>query len=206
MMQGLLLNNYTSLLYDEYAKNNEKIEYLLGSIKTISDIPIEILSKYYARLFTLNSDFYLNINKDLGTNKTEKYLPFIKILYEGVKLKSLPLGNNNILYRGSKISNEEIEKIQNYINKKVKGLPSSIVFSKSFLSFTKDKKEAEKFLNSESKMNLSKVLFILEKDDNIQNDLSTHCDIEKISFYPDEKEVLFFPFSTFEIKNVKPIK
>ena len=52
---------------------------------------------------------------------------------------------------------------------------------------------------------ISKVLFILEKDDNIGYNLSTHCDIEKISFYPNEKEVLFFPFSPFEIKSIKEI-
>ena len=50
---------------------------------------------------------------------------------------------------------------------------------------------------------LSKVLYILEKDDNIDYILSTHSDIEKISFYPNEKEVLFYPFSSFEIKDIK---
>ena len=51
--------------------------------------------------------------------------------------------------------------------------------------------------------NLSKVLFILEKDDNIDYSLSTHSDLENVSFFPDEKEVLFFPFSSFEIKEIK---
>ena len=90
------------------------------------------------------------------------------------------------------------------MNKKVKDLPSSIVFSKSFLSFTKDKKKANNYLNFNNKnKNLSKVLFILEKDDNIGYNLSTHGDIEKISFFPNEREVLFFPFSSFEIKDIK---
>jgi len=40
----------------------------------------------------------------------------------------------------------------------------------------------------------------LEKDNNIGYSLSTHGDIENISFYPKEREVLFFPFSSFEIK------
>ena len=85
-------------------------------------------------------------------------------------------------------------------------MPSSIVFSKSFLSFSKDKKVAEQFLKDKNKIeNISKVLFILEKDDNIGYNLSTHGDIEKISFFPNEKEVLFFPFSSFEIKNLKEI-
>ena len=90
------------------------------------------------------------------------------------------------------------------MDKKVKDLPSSIVFSKSFLSFTKDKKKANNYLNFNNKnKNLSKVLFILEKDDNIGYNLSTHGDIEKISFFPNEREVLFFPFSSFEIKDIK---
>ena len=49
-------------------------------------------------------------------------------------------------------------------------------------------------------------MFILEKNDNIEYNLATHGDIENISFYPEEKEVLFFPFSSFEIKNIKEIK
>ena len=84
------------------------------------NIPIEILSKYCERLYTIESNFYRDINKDLGLNKKEKYLPFIKTLYEGVKLKSLYLASNNILYRGSKISNEEVQKIKSYLNKKIK--------------------------------------------------------------------------------------
>ena len=199
--------NFISSLYDEYSKDNEDMKYLLGSIKYIPDIPVEILSKYYARLYTTESDFYKNINKSLGLNKVEKYLPYIKTLYEGVKLKSLPLANNNLLYRGTKISNDEIKKIKDYINNKIKDLPSSIVFSKSFLSFTKDKKIAENYLNVQNKdNNLSKVLFILEKDINIEYNLCTHGDIEKISFFPNEREVLFFPFSSFEIKDIKQIK
>ena len=48
-------------------------------------------------------------------------------------------------------------------------------------------------------------MFILEKDDNLDYNLSIHGDIEKISYFPNEKEVLFFPFSSFEIKEIKEI-
>jgi len=201
------IEEYTNLLFDEYSKNSKNIKKLFDSIESISNIPIEILSKYYARLYTINSDFQKDLNKDLRLNKIEKYLPFIKIFYEGVKLKSLPLTQNNILYRGAQISKDEINKIKDYIIKKKDGLPSSIVFSKSFLSFSKSEKEAKKFLkNNDNNKNLSKVMFILEKNDNIEYNLATHGDIENISFYPEEKKVLFFPFSSFEIKNIKEIK
>ena len=130
-------------------------------------------------------------------------MPFIKILYEGVKLQSLSIGSQNTLYRGSILSNKEILKIQKYLNNKIKDLPGAIVFSKTFLSFSKDEKIAKNFLNSSQIKGLSKVLFILEKDESLDNSLSTHSDIENISFFPEEKEVLFFPFSSFEIKGIK---
>ena len=200
------MDEYTNSLYNTYSKNNKELKILLDSIKSMINVPIQLLSKYYARLYTIESDFYRNINKDLGLNKKEKYLPLIKTLYEGVKLKSLSLASNNILYRGSKISNEEVIKIKAYLNKKIETLPGAIVFSKSFLSFSKERGIAESFLSYENKnKNLSKILYILEKDDNIDYNLSTHGDIEKISSIPKEKEVLFFPFSSFEIKKIKEI-
>ena len=80
-------------------------------------------------------------------------------------------------------------------------------FLNLFLSFSKDRVVAKKFLDNEkSNENMQKVLFILEKDENLGNNLATHGDIEKISFYPKEKEVLFFPFSAFEIKNLEENK
>ena len=42
------------------------------------------------------------MNEDLGLNKIDNYLPFIKTLYEGVKLHALNLASSNILYRGEK--------------------------------------------------------------------------------------------------------
>ena len=196
------VEKYTEYLYNKYSANKE-IDKLLNSIKNISDIPIELLSKYYTRLYTIQSDFYKDINRDLRGKEKDKYITYIKLLYEGLKLKSLPLATNNELYRGTKISNDEIIKIKEYLKNKKKDLPAAIVFSKSFLSFSKDKDIAEKFLNdTNDNKNLSKVLYIIEKGDKIDYSLSTHSDIENISKYPDEREVLFFPFSSFEIKEI----
>ena len=91
------IEKYTNYLYDKYY-NIEDINKLLYIVKNISDIPIESLSKYYARLYTLKSPFYSDINKELREKKREKYLTYIRVLYEGVKIKSLPLASNNILY------------------------------------------------------------------------------------------------------------
>ena len=201
------VEKYTNEIYEKYSKENKDINELLTQIKSLKDIPIELLSKYYIRAYTMESNFYTDINKDLGLNKKENHLPFIKTLYEGTKLKSLPLASNNTLYRGAKIANDEINKIKQYLKNKIENLPASIVFSKSFLSFSKEKEIAESYLeNKNNNKNLSKVLYILEKDDNVDYSLATHGDIEKISFFPNEREVLFYPFSSFEIKDIKEVK
>ena len=136
------IEKYIELLYNKYS-NNSKVKKLLNSIQSMLNIPIKLLSKYFARLYTLDSDFYVDLNRDLRENKKDNILPFIKILYEGVKLNSLPISSDKELYRGSKISKDEIKIIQNYLNKKINGLPGAIVFSKSFLSFSKDRNETE---------------------------------------------------------------
>ena len=197
---------YTNTIFNIYSKDNIQIKLLLNSLITLPNITLEKLAKYYARLYSIESGFYRDINESLRLNKAEKYLPFIKTLYEGVKLKILPLASDNILYRGTKISKVEIDIIKNFLNKKIENLPGLIVFSKPFLSFSKERDVAFDFLKfSNYDANLTKVLFVLEKDDNVGFNLSTHCDLENLSYYEYEKEVLFFPFSSFEIKDLKEI-
>ena len=58
------LENYTALLFSTYSKNNLDIKRLLGQIESMQNIPIEILSKYFARLLSIDSEFYEDINKD----------------------------------------------------------------------------------------------------------------------------------------------
>ena len=202
------IEKYTDLLYSKYADSSYSLRELLNHIKSIYDVPLELLCKYYARAYTIESDFYRDINNDLRENKTINYLPFIKVLYEGVKLKSLDIATDSELYRGSKISLDEINKIKGYLDKNVPtNLPKAIVFSKSFLSFSKERDIAEGFLGSGPLPdNLVRVLYILEKDENIDYSLSTHTDIENISIFGSEKEVLFFPFSPFEIKSIKDVE
>ena len=200
------LENYTLFLFNTYSNKNKDIKLLLGSIIYMKNIPLEILSKYYARLINIESDFYKDLGKDLRLGIINKYLPLIRTLYDGVKLKSLPLTGEHILYRASPISFDEIYLIKNRIKN-----PPLIIFSKTFLTFTKDKHIANYFLEVALKFNydnkkITKALFILEKDDNLNKNYFTHVDPKEISIFPDYKEVLFFPFSAFEIKEIKEAK
>ena len=98
------IDEFTKLLYDKYSIDNKSIKLLLNNIKSIPNIQIELLYKYYSRLYTIESNFCRDLNKDLRNNKKDRYLPFIKVLYDGVKLGSLSLASNNTLYRGSPVS------------------------------------------------------------------------------------------------------
>ena len=202
------IETFSQYLYNKYGNKSEQIKALLDCFINMKDIPLELISKYYSRMYTNeDSHFYSELNKDLRENKKDKYLPYIKALYEGIKSKSLKISNNDILYRGSSLSKEEISKIKKYINQKKENLPSSIVFSKMFLSFTKDQEVAYRFLNGikNDDNNLFKVLFEVEKDENFDYTLATNIDMEELSYFSSEKEVLFLPFSSFEVKSIKEI-
>jgi len=54
----------THYLYESYKENNN-IKELLEPIDGIPEIPLEILCKYYARLYTLQSNLYKDLNKKL---------------------------------------------------------------------------------------------------------------------------------------------
>jgi len=199
------LENYTRFLFNTYSNKENKIEELLGPIKYMKNIPLELLSKYYARLYSFDSDFYKDINNELRLGKIDKkHLLYIKILYEGVKLKSLPLVDKGyvLLYRASKISHYEINYIKNYLNNK-KDLNYLIAMAKPFLAFSKKMDIANLFLKEKTNKNLNQALFILELDNNIKYNYNTHCDLEKISYYREEGLVLFFPFSFFQIKYLR---
>ncbi len=78
-----------------------------------------------------------------------------------------------------------------------------IVLTNSFLSFSKRRDQAEKYFNTgniNTRMdNLKLVLFVVNSlKENINSNV-TNIDAEKISIEEKEEEVIFLPFSGFEI-------
>ena len=199
------IDDFNNKLYNNSEYNEYK--YPLKSFISIPNIPFELLSKYYLRIYTFEGKFYKNLNLDLRNNKFNDYLPYIKTLYKGIELKSLDLGSDETLYRATLLSNDEINYINKSLNKKIfNDLPAVYAFSKCFLSFSKDYNECLRFLCKKKFPDKSSALFFLEKDKKIDYSFSTHADIEQLSYIPNEKEVLFFPFSSFEIKSIKEIQ
>ena len=201
-------DDFTYYLYYKYKDTNREIDNLLSPIVNLKNIPFELLCKYWVRIYT-SDNFYYEMNDYLKTNKTEKYSLYIKIAYEGVRLKALESPTIKTLYRGTNLHNYEIEKLKEYLSKKKDNLPGAILFSKTFLSFSESENIAIEFALHNDYIDIrtmKRVLFILNSK-NDKNDLfNTHANIQKVSFIKKEREILFFPFSCFEIIEISEKK
>ena len=148
-LQKKQIRQFNKYMLEKYSKEDDIVD-LFKQINDVKEIPNEIISKFWARAYTLESPFYKEMNEDLRLGKINKYLSYIQIMYEGIKIKSFYFEPKKKLYRGTEFNEKEILIIQSYMNLKIKDLPAAILYSKSFLSFTFNKKIA---------LNLKKMLY-----------------------------------------------
>ena len=142
--------------------NDEELNGLIKNLNLFEYIPFEILSKYWIRGYTIESDFYKVLNNNLMKSKLpSNYKIFINMMYTGVSLNSIKSYPGKYLYRGSCINKSEIKKIKEY-NKKGK-LSTVVVFSKAFLSFSEDIAEVKNFCGNSDKTKMG-CLYILENN------------------------------------------
>jgi len=179
--------------------NNENLNKLIKNLSLFKYIPFEMLSKYWARFYTIESDFYKVLNNNLmKSNLSHNYKTFIKMLYTGIEINSLKSYPGKFLYRGSVINKIEIEKIKKFQN--LGKLSNIVVFSKAFLSFSENEDKAKGFCGKSDNTKIG-CLYILENN-NI-NFHESNADIQNFSFFPQEREILFLPGSSFIIKNIE---
>ena len=147
-------NKFINDLYEKY-KNDKNYVGLLNQIKEIPDIPIDLLSKYYIRMYTIEGDFYKKMKIELlGNNKEnykDYYSPYIKTLYKSLHNKALDQYIDKELYSAQLLSDNQIKDLNNFKKKRINNLPMSNVFTKSFISFSKELAVAENFLNNGKK-------------------------------------------------------
>jgi len=75
------IEQFIESLYNKYYDKSNNLHTMLNSLKFSSDIPYEILSKYYARIYTDEaSRFYSDINKDLR-EKIKKKIIYLILKY-----------------------------------------------------------------------------------------------------------------------------
>lgn len=113
------------------------ISQLIIPLNDVKKLPLEIVIKFWIRYYTSESSFYPYMNAQLMKNKPENYDIFIRAMYQGVENKYLKSEFSIQLYRCQLISKSEVDELE---KNKV------LIYSRSFLSFSKDKKVAIKFL------------------------------------------------------------
>ncbi len=188
-------------IYKNY-KNVKDITNLLLPILHFPTIPMELLSKYYIRLYTFKTNFYRDMNVKLMENKGKEYIPFIQCLYDGINLKSFEPYSEGKLYRGSCIKKIELENIQKALLEKNEEYPKVIISSRAFLSFSTNEEVAFDFIRYNKKDSYP-VLYEIQKPNKMDIEFCTNANIQKLSDFFSESEILFFPFSSFEIVKIE---
>ena len=199
--QELLLSRYSN----SYTKKD--IQLIKPSGNKNMDIPLHILSKFFAKFYTSQSidgnNFYSKLNLDLTNNKFDEYHPFIFLMYDSLN-KGYLKSYKKKLYRGGKILKSEFDKIITNKNTCVNNNEKLFYFSKNFLSFSKDEQVAKDpvFFNNQNYGNtVVTVEFIIEKCEN-EKYFITNIDIESLSNFRTEKEVLILPLTCFEVVKI----
>ena len=183
-----VINNEEIYGFNHVLINNhfdQNISHLIVPFNDVKKIPLEIATKFWIRYYTCENTFYHYMNAQLMKNIPENYDTFIKAMYKGIENKSLKSEYNIRLYRCSKISCDEMNMLEKNL---------MLVYSRSFLSFSKDKEKAIGFLGKGNNY-LTPVMFIVNAT-KLEESFASNADIEPYSFF-EEKEVLFFPFSSF---------
>ena len=170
---------FNQFLLDNYCQNNKSLNELTKQLLIDTKIPIQILVKYWIRIYTIESPFYHEMNFTLNEKKNNDFDVYIRVLYQGLITKSIKPLIDQILYRGSKINIKEKNYILESLSKKKDNLPGCICYNKSFFSSS------------------------LSKEKNLDLNNVTNIDVQDYSVYKTEKEILFLPFSCFEIIKIK---
>ena len=204
---GNIQFNETSILINFMLNNfgNPKICELLKGMILFNGIPEPILSKFFARAYTLESSFYGIMNQNLMKKNYNVYSTYIKLLYKGIINNSYKPKTDCNLYRGTKLENFEIQILKNIIVQKKAYQEVPIIYSTSFLSFSTDNKIAKNLGSRRvaSKANNTVIINLKPlKKDNEREILKTNAFLNQISAFHSENEVLFFPFSSFELLSV----
>ena len=144
------------------------------------------------------------MNFDLMKGQTKLYLPYIKLIYLGLRNNIINVNVSNDLYRGALIN---INEIQNLINHKKhrtnSGIPSGLIYCKSFMSFSLDRNVALVFMNRKTpSAQQIRVLYILKAEPGLDHKNATNADLNEISYFKNEREILLLPFSTYEISDI----
>ena len=196
--------------------NNAPISFLFSQLAEAGNIPIKLLTKFWLKAYSAHNSFKEDMDKELLKGKYNEYLPMIEKLYEGVG-KNQTYSEKSKLYKGIMVTNlkdddpekdKVWEKFCEGFNKWDKenkdGLPYAILYGPSFFSFYKDEKKIDEFIEKYGKDRRHHLLIscVLEMPSNLKFVKNQAIIKENLSYFDSGDEVVFFPFSCFEVKKI----
>ena len=134
------------------------------------------------------------------------YSTYIKLLYKGIVNKSYAPKTNCPLYRGTRLEKFEVDILKKMLIQKKLSNKIPIIYSTSFLSFSTDDQICKTLglRRLETSKNRSVIIKLNPLNERNSNQImNTNGCLSEISFFHEENEVLFFPFSSFELVNIE---
>ena len=209
------IDNFNKKIFKDYESiNNEPTGFIFSQLSEAGNIPIKLLTKFWLRAYSLQTSFTDNMNKNLINNNYNDYLPIIHQLYKAAN-ECFFDDRHSKLYKGiivrkGNITDDGNNCWKSYINKfkekeKNVDIPKAILYGTSFFSFYKDEVIVEDF-KKEKYINPRNTFFIkliLENNNDlafVKNSININ---KELSYFEKDDEVLFFPFSCFEIKKIE---
>ncbi len=196
------IRNFNKFLYDKF-KSHFQIYQLLKNTFAYN-IPKKLLIQYWLRLYSI-SDFQNFMNDNLQKGTSNEFGIYTQLLYIGLNKNLIQPYLNKKLYRGGIITKNELKKIKSF-KKRKDDFHGYTCYTKIFISFTTEKDIALDFINQNKdklKFNEKLVLFEIEEgNEKMDKESATNTNIEEYSLNPENKEILFFPYSCFEITEI----
>lgn len=158
------------------------------------NLPYYLYAKMFIRIYTANTPFYKDLEMALLNEKFSFFSQCIFILFSGFNLNIFKDVHEVNLYRACQITLEDFKEIKK----------NKLIFFRRFMSFTPDSNVAMNFMKfhlNNKKFKL--VLFVVNSLKGGTNSTVTNIDTKKCNFYDKEEEVIFLPFSGFEIYDIK---
>ena len=192
------IKDFNELLYKEFDSNKAIKDLLYPTFQY--KIPPYLLLKFWLRLYSISS--FAKIINDHLINNDKDFNIYTSIFYLGLNKGIIKPFFEKKLFRGAAISEEEYKSLSSKSPGK-----KTICFISIFLKFNVEKKIPLEFLKN--KKNIKKedeklIFFEIQEGQKIDHNNVSNTDIQKFSVHEDRKEILFFPYSSFEIWDFDP--
>ncbi len=176
-------------------------------------LPPEVLATFWLNLYTYeNGGFHKVINDEFRKGHYDFVSTFLLTLVTTMKGKRRYQGD---LYRISRLSKTELDNLRRLVSKPAKeeakgDLPNiykeyrGFVHANTFLSFSKNKEDAEVFASCVDDLD---VMFVLDsRKEADEPECIFSLDISDLSVFEGEQEVLVLPYCPFIVTSVVPIR